>query len=203
MSANTSLNTSLKRPRLHRAGAGAGVLALLLAGCGGGGAVPGAVSGECGSPHVVVTTSILGDIVGNVVGDRGRVEVLMPVGADPHSFQPSASQAAALRQADLVVVNGLGLEEGLHDVIEAAVAEGVTVVEAALFVEPLPFAAEHEDEAHEGEEGARARQPRPAHLDRPGTHGGSGYRHRGGPGHRRPVLRRRLPRSPRRPTPRT
>ena len=134
------------------------MLALLLAGCGGGDAVPGAVPGECGSPDVVVTTSILGDVVGNVVGDRGRVEVLMPVGADPHSFQPSASQAAALREADLVVVNGLGLEEGLHDVIEAAEADGVTVVEAASFVEALPFGevAGHEGEgtAVEGEEHA-------------------------------------------------
>jgi zinc/manganese transport system substrate-binding protein len=126
-------------------------LALVLAGCGGGDTAAVSVPGECGSPHVVVTTTILGDIAGNVVGDRGRVEVLMPVGADPHSFQPSASEAAALREADVVVVNGLGLEEGLQDLVEAAEADGVPVVEGASFVEVLRFAWEEEDGGQQGE----------------------------------------------------
>ncbi len=132
------------------------VLALVLlvaAGCGGDEAgTSSPADGACAGLRVVVTTTILGDIAGNVVGDRGWVEAVMPVGADPHSFQPSASQAAALREADLVVVNGLGLEEGLHDVIESAAADGVTVVEAASFVEVLPFGHEDEDEGHEADE---------------------------------------------------
>ena len=136
---------------LRRASVAVAALALGMTGCGGGDTAAVSVPGECGSPHVVVTTTILGDIVGNVVGDRGRVEVLMPVGADPHSFQPSASQAAALREADLVVVNGLGLEEGLQDLIEAAEADGVRVVEAASFVEALPFTWEEEEGGHQGE----------------------------------------------------
>lgn len=130
------------------------MLVLAVAGCGQGGEA--APSGKCGDTLVVATTTILGDVARQVVGNRGSVEVLMPVGADPHSFQPSASQAASLRRAGLVVTNGLGLEEGLHDVIEAAEAEGVTVVEAASFVEPLLFEiGEHEDEASgEHEHGA-------------------------------------------------
>jgi zinc/manganese transport system substrate-binding protein len=112
--------------------------ALLGAGCGAS-APAASPAGQCATPEVVVTTSVLGDIVANLVGDRGRVEVLMPVGADPHSFQVSAGQAAAMRRAGLVVVNGLGLEEGMSDAIEAAAADGVSVVEAASFVEPLPF----------------------------------------------------------------
>jgi zinc/manganese transport system substrate-binding protein len=112
---------------------------VVLGGCGGEG--PGATPGvgECGALEIVVTTSILGDVVGNLAVGAGAVEVLMPVGADPHSFQVSASQAAALRRADLVVVNGLGLEEGMGGAIEAAAADGVLVVEAASFVEALPF----------------------------------------------------------------
>jgi zinc/manganese transport system substrate-binding protein len=94
--------------------------------------------------------------VRNVIGDAARVEVLIPPGADPHSFAPSASQAAALRRADLVVANGLGLEEGLHGVIEAASADGVVVVEAASFVEALPFAGEPGEVAGGGEGGLEA-----------------------------------------------
>jgi zinc/manganese transport system substrate-binding protein len=113
---------------------------LVLAGCGGEG--PGAITGagECRALDIVVTTSILGDVVRNLVAGAGAVEVLMPMGADPHSFQVSASQAAALRRADLVVVNGLGLEEGMGDAIEAAAGDGVPVVVAASFVEALTLA---------------------------------------------------------------
>ena len=101
--------------RASGAAAGLGaVLALTLAGCGGSGAAATSTPGGCRSLDIVVTTSILGDVVSQVAGEGAAVEVLMPIGADPHSFQASASQAAALREADLVVVNGLGLEESLQ-----------------------------------------------------------------------------------------
>jgi zinc/manganese transport system substrate-binding protein len=138
--------------RWAAAGIGA-ALVLVVAGCGGAANTPTSASGGCLPVEIVATTSILGDVVRNVAGDGARVEVLIPPGADPHSFAPSASQAAALRGAGLVVANGLGLEEGLLEVIEAAAADGVIVVEAASFVDPLPFAGgDHEDEASEGHE---------------------------------------------------
>ena len=114
--------------------------ALGLAGCGGGAATPTTAPGGCLPVEIVATTSILGDVVRNVAGHAARVEVLIPPGADPHSFSASASQAAALRRAGLVVANGLGLEAGLGDALAAAADDGVTVVEAASFVEALPFA---------------------------------------------------------------
>ena len=46
-------------------------------------------------PVVVVTTNVLGDLVGQVVGDLATVEVIMPLGADPHDFAPSTRQAMA------------------------------------------------------------------------------------------------------------
>lgn len=87
---------------------------------------------------IVVTTSILGDVVRNLVGDAADVEVIMPPGSDPHDFAPSAQQASALRDADVLVVNGLGFEAGLVDTIEAAEADGVRVVTATDGVELLP-----------------------------------------------------------------
>src|SRR5690606_23695915 len=76
-------------------------------------------------PLVIATTSIVGDLVGHVAGDEARVEVLIPVGADPHDFAPSAQQAAGLRRADLVVTSGLGLEAGLADALGSAADDGV------------------------------------------------------------------------------
>jgi zinc/manganese transport system substrate-binding protein len=70
---------------------------------------------ERDEPLVLATTSIVGDLVGQVAGEEARVEILIPVGADPHDFEPSARQAASLREADLVVTSGLGLEVGLAD----------------------------------------------------------------------------------------
>jgi zinc/manganese transport system substrate-binding protein len=88
---------------------------------------------------VVTTTTILGDVVSNITVDDADVDVLMPIGASPHEFVPSARQVAAIYEADLVVANGLGLEEGLHDVLETARADGVNVLEIAPRLDPLPF----------------------------------------------------------------
>jgi len=95
---------------------------------------------------VVATTSILGDIASEVVGGEGRVEVLVPLGVDSHDFAPSARQASLVATADLVVANGLGLEESMADVLDSARADGAAVLELAPLVDPIPF-VEPEDHA--------------------------------------------------------
>jgi zinc/manganese transport system substrate-binding protein len=80
---------------------------------------------------IVVTTTILGDIVSEAVGDAARVEVVMPAGADPHEFALSARQAESMERADLLVVNGRGLEAGMTDVIESVADRGTPVFVAA------------------------------------------------------------------------
>lgn len=101
--------------------------------------------------NIVATTSILGDIVGEIVGDDVNVEVLIPNGSDPHAFEPSPGNVASLQEADLVVANGLGLEESLGAVLEDAERDGVTVLEVAPAVDPIEFQGEH---SHEDEEAA-------------------------------------------------
>jgi zinc/manganese transport system substrate-binding protein len=90
-----------------------------------------------GRPTILVTTSVLGDVVGNLVGDGATVEVLMPAGSDPHDFVPSAKQVASLRDADAVIANGAGFEEGLDDALSAAADEGTDVFEAISTVETI------------------------------------------------------------------
>lgn len=103
------------------------------------------VAGACSaSPEsdglaVMATTSILGDVTERLVGEVATVEVLIPAEADPHGFQPSARQAASLRDVDVVFANGLGLEAGLTDVLDAARRDGVLVVEVGPEVEPIAF----------------------------------------------------------------
>jgi len=99
---------------------------------------------------IVATTSIWGDVAAEIVGDDGTVAVLIPVGSDPHDYLPSAGQIADLYRADLVIANGLGLEEGLLDVLHAADADGVNVYELGPDLDPLPF--------HEGVTGSPSGQ---------------------------------------------
>ena len=126
---------------------GISALALVAAACGSD--APEDASGE--TPTVVVTTSILGDVVENVVGDEATVEVLMPAGVDPHEFELSAAEAAQLQDADVIVANGLGFEAGMADAIDAAEEAGVPVIEVAPGLDPLPLAEGAHDHAHEEE----------------------------------------------------
>jgi len=107
---------------------------------------------------VVATTSILGDIVETLVGADGTVEVIMPPGVDPHGFEPSARDAATLREADLVVANGLMLEENLLAALEAAEEDGVRVLRVADELDPIDFDWDgphdhgHDDQGHGDED---------------------------------------------------
>ena len=116
------------------------VLALVATACAGtddGAAAP----DEEARVRVVVTTSILGDIVEEVLAPATAtdIEVLLPPGADPHGYAPSAADALALREADVVYAIGLGLEEALDDALAAAEEDGVRVVELGERVDPLPY----------------------------------------------------------------
>jgi len=93
----------------------------------------------------VVTTDILGDIVDNVVGDQAEVEVLLDTGTDPHQFAPSAAQAAQVEEADIVIANGLGLEEALSSVLQAAEQDGVEILEVAPELDPLALSGDDDD----------------------------------------------------------
>lgn len=110
------------------------VAAAQLVGCAPGGAA-------ASRPTIVVTTNILGDVVGEMVADQARVVTLMPPDSDPHSFEISAAEAATIFSADVLVANGLGLEEGLAHHLDSALADGVPVVTADQFFEPLDYSS--------------------------------------------------------------
>lgn len=97
---------------------------------------------ESSAPQIIVTTNILGDVTSELVGDAASVTTLMKPNADPHSFEISAQQAAALQSADLVVSNGLGLEEGVEQHLEAAASAGAPRFVAGDHVETLAYSGE-------------------------------------------------------------
>ncbi|MFE5852915.1 zinc ABC transporter substrate-binding protein AztC [Streptomyces sp. NPDC056500] len=93
-------------------------------------------------PSVVVTTNILGDITRQIVGDQAEVTVLMKPGSDPHSFGISAPQAATIEQADLIVHNGLGLEENVLRHVQAGQEAGVATLAVGENVSPLKYTSD-------------------------------------------------------------
>ena len=126
----------------------------------------GAESRQATSPSVsvVTTTNIMADWARNVGGDNVDVFSLVPVGADPHTFQPGAKDVARVAEADLVLSVGLTLEGAwLKDLLENAARDTSAIVEMGEIVDPIEFAQGHADEVdvleeishvvHEVEEG--------------------------------------------------
>ncbi len=137
---------------------GATFVVIVGASCGTGEEPVGSPPPSDTAPRIVVTTSVWGDVVASALGDLADVEVLMPVGADPHDFSPSARQAEQMEDAALVVTNGLGLEEGLGDVIDNVADDGTPVFAFGDVIPPSgPPAADdvvgdddHGDDDHDG-----------------------------------------------------
>ncbi|MCD6519198.1 MAG: zinc ABC transporter substrate-binding protein [Anaerolineae bacterium] len=69
--------------------------------------------------RVLATTSIVGDIVGNVGGNLVELSILVPVGADPHSFSPTPQDVAAVSEAHVIFINGAGLEQFLGPLLQS------------------------------------------------------------------------------------
>jgi ABC-type Zn uptake system ZnuABC Zn-binding protein ZnuA len=104
-------------------------------------------------PVVVVTYSVLGDIVSQLVGDKAVVNVVIPDGQDPHEFQPSAKDVETLNNAKIVVSNGLDFEEGLEDVLANAVDSGNRVFMVGDHITVLKTEDDHDhDHDHDGDE---------------------------------------------------
>ena len=104
--------------------------------------------------RVVTTTNFAADWARIVGGDRVEVSSLLPIGSDPHSWQPGAGDVAKLADADLVLSIGLGLEAGwLEELIHNASAEETTLIELANEIDPIEFAVTGHDDHEEEEEG--------------------------------------------------
>jgi zinc/manganese transport system substrate-binding protein len=102
----------------------------------------------CGAPaaaqeklKVVASFSILADLVRNVGGDRVEVTVLVGRNSDSHAFEPSPVDSRRVADANLVVINGLGLEGWIDRLVRAAGGK-VPVVVASAGVRPRAGAAD-------------------------------------------------------------
>ena len=97
--------------------------------------------------RVVATTSIVGDVVGRVGGDRIQLTTLMAPGAEPHSYVPRPADSAAVYDAHVLFANGAGLEAFLEPMLANAGGHAARIDLSA----GLALRAPQDD--HAGEEG--------------------------------------------------
>jgi len=77
--------------------------------------------------RVLASTTVLADITQNIAGDRAKVESLLPIGADPHSYQAAPVDVAKISDSDLLILNGLEYENFIMPLLENVGAKKMTV----------------------------------------------------------------------------
>jgi len=117
---------------------------LSLTSCGG---KPASPSGTTDSV-ILTSATFLADITRNVAGERLDVESLLPVGADPHSYQPTPRDVTKIVQSKLLIINGAEYEHFLEPLLENAEGER-EVVEASAGLSPrIDAGGEHGVDPH-------------------------------------------------------
>ena len=137
-------------------GVGAALASLVLvAGCNGNAASPSPSesTGAAADYTVIATTSIFADLAQLALGDNVTIETIIPAGVDVHTFEPSPADAQKLAGADLIVMNGLGLDEWALSLLEAAGKSEEDVLELAEGIDESNAWVYLEGEEHDEEEG--------------------------------------------------
>ncbi|SDN35357.1 metal ABC transporter solute-binding protein, Zn/Mn family [Allokutzneria albata] len=134
---------TIRSPRLF---AGLTAAALLLTGCGGG-TSQSPQPGAAGKLKVVASTDVWGDVAATVGGDEIAVKALISGGGvDPHSYQVTPADSAAVKDAGLLLFNGGGYDDAIGKLVQP----NTVVIEAVKLGE---HAGETTTEGHDHEHG--------------------------------------------------
>ena len=91
---------------------------------------------------VLAVESFLADIAQNVAGTRLKVETLIPLGVDPHAFEPTPADVRRVADSQVLIVNGAGLEEFLEKLLANAGGKRLVIEAAAGLTSRTPQADE-------------------------------------------------------------
>ncbi len=95
-----------------------------------------------GKPKVLATASMWADMARVIGSERIDVDVIVPIGSDPHLYEPTPNDVFKVNQADLILINGLTFEGWLEKLInssggaakKALITEGITPISNPHFV---------------------------------------------------------------------
>ncbi|WP_280768562.1 metal ABC transporter solute-binding protein, Zn/Mn family [Salipaludibacillus daqingensis] len=115
---------------------------LLMIGC----EAEGGQGNENEGLYVKTSFSILADMTDQILGDRGTVEYIVPIGQGPEEYEPRPSNFQNVSDADVFYVNGMGLEEWLERVVSNA--SDTPIVELSHGVDPIQLVGEDGEDPH-------------------------------------------------------
>ena len=87
----------------------------------------------------------------NVAGDSAIVEQYLPSGIEAHDWEPRAQEIQSLKNADVFVYNGLGMEPYVENLIGSGEFDNVLFVKASEGIEMMKSDEDEHDETHAGE----------------------------------------------------
>lgn len=117
----------------------------LLSACGNDNDSNSSAAGEEGL-YITTSFSVIGDMTEAVLGDAGTVEFIVPVGEEPHEYEPVPSDFQKVEDSDAFYINGFGLEEWLERVVNNAA--DTDVVELTEGVEEISLENEDAPDPH-------------------------------------------------------
>jgi len=90
---------------------------------------------------VLATASMIADMAENIAGGEVEVQMIVPIGGDPHLYEPTPKDAQLVNKADLVLMNGLTFEGWLTELVansgtkapSVLVTKGITPIESAAY----------------------------------------------------------------------
>jgi ABC-type Zn uptake system ZnuABC Zn-binding protein ZnuA len=124
------------------------VISLFFSACGAG--LPSNVESS-GPLKVLAVESFLADIAQNVAGKRIKVDTLMPLGNDPHAYQPTPQDVARIAESQVLIINGAHFEEWLDETIQNAGGTQIIIEASAGLTSRKPSANEALDPDHAGD----------------------------------------------------
>lgn len=79
-------------------------------------------------PTVVSSASMIWDMVNEIGGDKIKNRLLVPIGGDPHIYEPTPNDAQKVATADLIFINGLTFEGWIEELIDNSGTKGETII---------------------------------------------------------------------------
>lgn len=98
---------------------------------------------------VLAVETFLADLTRQVAGDRLSVEALLPIGLDPHAFEPTPQDVARIADSQVLVINGAGFETWLAKVLQNAGGQRLVIEASAGLTPRQPQPGELPADAHE------------------------------------------------------
>lgn len=79
-------------------------------------------------PIVIGTASMFADIAANIGGDLIETDIIVPVGGDPHIYEPTPGDARKILKADMILMNGLTFEGWINELVRNSGSDAPVII---------------------------------------------------------------------------